>query len=392
MQVNAMITYTLSPVHTDAYYVERARELLRLNADFISIKDPTGLLTPERGTDALSGDGRGRRRRFPCSFTRIASRASPPRSTRSRSRRGFRHGYTAAEPLANGASLPATEDIDARATRAGLRHRHRLRKRLPRCPDISRWLAEREGKPRGQIAPYDPALYEHQIPGGMISNLRSQLAAMQLEHRLPEILEEAAQVRRDLGYPIVVSPFAQYIVTQAMLNVVQGERYKTIPDEMRKYALGYYGKLAARAFRRFSWSAPNIRPQDFVTDAPAGTSRPGCRACAPSSAPRRERRGPAARRLLRRQAARAAAEAGAAISVPHVPAPRIDPPHRHPLGLIAGARIRFAGTDISPFRLTAPARTRPVTGSVLSARSSSRWRSRAWRASSAASPDSAARW
>jgi oxaloacetate decarboxylase alpha subunit len=79
----------------------------------------------------------------------------------------------------------------------------------------------------------------------MISNLRSQLAAMMLEHRLPQILEEAERVRHDLGYPIVVSPFAQYIVTQATINVVQGERYRTIPDEIRKYASGYYGKLAA---------------------------------------------------------------------------------------------------------------------------------------------------
>ena len=68
---------------------------------------------------------------------------------------------------------------------------------------------------------------------------------MRLEHRLPEILEEVAQVRRDLGYPILVSPFAQYLVTQATLNVVQGERYKTIPDEIKNYARGYYGRLAA---------------------------------------------------------------------------------------------------------------------------------------------------
>ena len=108
------------------------------------------------------------------------------------------------------------------------------------------WLCAAEDKPRGEIARYDPALYAHQIPGGMISNLRYQLQVMKLEHRLPEILEEAARVRHDLGYPIVVSPFAQYIVTQSVLNVVQGERYKTIPDEIRKYASGHYGRLAAR--------------------------------------------------------------------------------------------------------------------------------------------------
>jgi pyruvate/oxaloacetate carboxyltransferase len=89
-----------------------------------------------------------------------------------------------------------------------------------------------------------------------------------MEDRLPAILEEIPQVRRDLGYPIVVSPFAQFIVTQAVLNVVQGERYKTIPDEVRKYAMGFYGKLAAEPSAEFMQRA-NIRPQDLVTEPPA---------------------------------------------------------------------------------------------------------------------------
>jgi pyruvate/oxaloacetate carboxyltransferase len=125
----------------------------------------------------------------------------------------------------------------------------------------------REDKPCGKVAQYDPALYEHQIPGGMISNLRYQLETMKLEHRFPEILEEAARVRHDLGYPIVVSPFAQYIVTQSVLNVVQGERYKTIPDEIRKYAAGYYGKLAAKPSDEFLERA-NLKPDEFVTERP----------------------------------------------------------------------------------------------------------------------------
>src|SRR5688572_32046079 len=91
---------------------------------------------------------------------------------------------------------------------------------------------------------------------------------MGIEHRLPEIMEEATRVRHDLGYPIVVSPFAQFIVTQAVLNVVQGERYKTIPDEVRKYACGYYGKLAAEPSAQFLERA-KIRPDERVTERPA---------------------------------------------------------------------------------------------------------------------------
>jgi oxaloacetate decarboxylase alpha subunit len=97
----------------------------------------------------------------------------------------------------------------------------------------------------GAPAEYDLFHYEHQVPGGMITNLKAQLAQMGLVHRLGEVLEEIARVRRELGYAIMVTPFSQLIATQAMFNVVCGERYRIIPDEIVKYAFGYYGALAA---------------------------------------------------------------------------------------------------------------------------------------------------
>src|SRR5260370_38395369 len=80
------------------------------------------------------------------------------------------------------------------------------------------------------------------MPGGMVSNLKSQLATLGIAHRLPEVLEESARVRCELGYPIIVSPFAQFVMTQAVLNVMGKERYGTVPDEGRKYGLGDYGE------------------------------------------------------------------------------------------------------------------------------------------------------
>lgn len=265
MQVNAMMTYTLSPVHTDAYYVERTLELVQLQADFISIKDPTGLLTPERAhtlfpavVQAAAG--------IPVQLHSHCQSGLAPEVYSLAIQNGFRYGYTAVEPLANGASLPATEEIAQRARRLGYATGLDLGA-LAEVSGYFSWLCEREGKPRGQVATYDPALYEHQVPGGMISNLQSQLRMMHMEERLPEILVEAAQVRRDLGYPILVSPFAQFIITQAVLNVVQGERYRTIPDEVRKYAMGYYGKLAAPPAEVFLERAA-IRPDEIVDDRP----------------------------------------------------------------------------------------------------------------------------
>jgi oxaloacetate decarboxylase (Na+ extruding) subunit alpha len=265
MHVNAMMTYTLSPVHTDAYYVERTQELVRLNADFISIKDPTGLLTPERARTlfpAVIQAAAG----IPLQLHSHCQSGLAPAVYTVAMESGFRYGYTAAEPLANGASLPATEEIAQRAERLGYETGLDLGA-LAAVSGYFDWLCEREGKPRGQVATYDPALYEHQVPGGMISNLKSQLRMMHMEARLPEILVEAAQVRRDLGYPILVSPFAQFIITQAVLNVVQGERYKTIPDEVRKYAMGYYGKLAAPPAEVFLERAA-IHPDAMVDDRP----------------------------------------------------------------------------------------------------------------------------
>lgn len=271
MKVNAMMTYTLSPVHDDEYYAERARELVAMGVDFISIKDPTGLLTPARGVTlfpAVVAAARG----VPLQLHSHCQSGLAPEVYSEAMRAGFEYAYTALEPLANGASLPATRDIRERALALG-RGCALDSRAMAEASRYFDWLCVRENKPRGEVAQYDPALYEHQIPGGMISNLRYQLEVMKLEHRLPEIMQEAARVRRDLGYPIVVSPFAQYIITQAVLNVVQGERYKTIPDEVRKYARGFYGRLAAQPSAEFLERA-DIRPEERVTERPAAHLEP----------------------------------------------------------------------------------------------------------------------
>ena len=108
-----------------------------------------------------------------------------------------------------------------------------------------RKIAEQEDKPLGRPIAYDSFHYEHQIPGGMLSNFHSQLAHAGLGHKFEELLAECARVRRELGYPIMITPFAQLVGTQAVFNVVQGERYGVVPDEIKKYALGYYGHLLA---------------------------------------------------------------------------------------------------------------------------------------------------
>ena len=105
--------------------------------------------------------------------------------------------------------------------------------------------AKAAGKPVGVPNEYDAAAFDHQVPGGMISNFRAQLSQAGLSHKLPEVLDECARVRAELGWPIMITPFSQFVGTLAVLNVVNGERYKIIPDEVKMYALGYNGKLLA---------------------------------------------------------------------------------------------------------------------------------------------------
>ena len=107
-------------------------------------------------------------------------------------------------------------------------------------------IAEQEGLPIGQPAEYDLFHYEHQLPGGMTGTLKNQLKDRGIETSLPAILEEIATIRRELGYPVMATPFSQLIGTQAVMNLMTpGERYKFAPDEIITYVLGHYGKPVA---------------------------------------------------------------------------------------------------------------------------------------------------
>jgi len=89
---------------------------------------------------------------------------------------------------------------------------------------------------------YDYTQYQHQVPGGMLSNLRHQLRKVGLEHKFPQALEESIRVREEFGYPIMVTPLSQFVGSQAAINVIVGERYKEVTDQIIQYALGYWGK------------------------------------------------------------------------------------------------------------------------------------------------------
>jgi oxaloacetate decarboxylase alpha subunit len=115
-------------------------------------------------------------------------------------------------------------------------------------------IAKQEKLPIGAPLEYDYGQTIHQVPGGVISNLRHQLAEMRIAHRLDEVLEESVRVRKDLGYPIMVTPHSQFMVTQSAINVITGERYKHVIDEVILLALGVYGEDSG-----YTWMDQNLK-------------------------------------------------------------------------------------------------------------------------------------
>ena len=238
------LVFCESPVHDDAFFAAKASELVRrARVDWLMIKDSGGLLTVDRvrtlvpALRAAVGD-------TPIELHSHCLTGITPLVYHEAVRLGVDLVDTSIAPLANGAAQPATQTMARNLRELGFSIPIDLRV----IDELGGWLrriADQEGRPLGVPHAYDAFHYEHQLPGGMLSNLKAQLASAGLAERFDAVLHECAAIRRELGWPIMVTPFAQLVGTQALLNVVHGERYRVIPDEVKKYALGYYGRLLA---------------------------------------------------------------------------------------------------------------------------------------------------
>ncbi len=237
------LVYSISPVHTDAYYAERARAVAAsAHVDVLTLKDPGGLLTPER-VRTLVPALREAAPNLPLEVHSHMTATLGGASYLEAARRGASFVCTAAEPLANGTSQPSAEQTIARLREEGFRV-ELDDESLAEMSAYFATLAERLGLPVGAPLEYDPSVYEHQLPGGMTSTLRRQLAEIGMEHRWHDVLDELPRVRQELGWPIMVTPLSQFIGVQAFLNVTTVERWSQIPDEVVRYVLGQYGPPA----------------------------------------------------------------------------------------------------------------------------------------------------
>lgn len=239
------LVYSISPVHTDAYFAERCRLAATLPVYRICLKDPGGLLTPERTRDLVPivlANSNG----IPVEFHTHCTTGLGPLCTLEAIKLGIETVSTAIPPLSDGASNPSIFNVAENARALGYEPEVDLESLKP-VSDHFASVAKREGLPVGAPVAYDASQYHHQVPGGMISNLAHQLRLVGMEDRLSETLEETVRVRAELGYPVMVTPLSQFVGSQAAINVIVGERYKEVTDQVIEYALGYYGEEAVPA-------------------------------------------------------------------------------------------------------------------------------------------------
>jgi oxaloacetate decarboxylase alpha subunit len=237
------LIYSVSPRHTDEYYAERTRQAATLPVFRLCLKDPGGLLTPERIrtlVPVVLQNSNG----IPVELHSHCNTGLGPLNALEAVKLGIRIVNTGIPPLADGSALPSIFNVAHNLRALGYRPVIDEEGLRPVSAHF-KTIAEREGFPIGVPAEYDYEQYQHQVPGGMISNLAHQLRLVGKENQLQEVLEETIRVRADFGYPIMVTPLSQFVGSQAAINVIVGERYKEVTDQAINYALGQYGEEGA---------------------------------------------------------------------------------------------------------------------------------------------------
>jgi oxaloacetate decarboxylase (Na+ extruding) subunit alpha len=233
------LSYTISPVHTIEKFVEYAREQVQLGVDSLCIKDMAGLLSPVRSKELVGALVKefGLPVQVHCHATSGMSETAYLEGVKA----GAGAIDSAVASMSGFSSQPAVETLYHIFTEMG----YDLNLDMDAIRKVNKYFAElapRRAKGRGHEAAVDGEILIHQIPGGMISNYRSQLEQQDAIEKLPEVLEEVTRVREDLGFPPLVTPTSQIVGTQAVMNVLAGERYKIVPQEVKNYVKGMYGR------------------------------------------------------------------------------------------------------------------------------------------------------
>ena len=238
------ISYTTSPVHTIPAYVKLAKAQADMGVDSLCIKDMAGILTPGAARELVAA----LRKALPDMPVQVHSHMTSGMAAAmymAAVEAGAGCVDCAISTMSSFSSQPPTESVVAILESEGFDTGLDQRK----LAEINAYFRElkkkRQPASSAKVEPVDAGVLVHAIPGGMISNLRSQLAQQDALDRLPEVLEELPRTRADMGYPPLVTPTSQIVGVQSVLNVLSGKRYSMVTDETKRYAAGYYGRTPA---------------------------------------------------------------------------------------------------------------------------------------------------
>ncbi len=277
------ISYTTSPVHTVEAYVKLAKDQEAMGIDSLAIKDMAGILTPGAARELVGALVKA----LPDMPIQVHSHMTSGMATAmymAAVEAGAGCVDTAISTMSSFSSQPPCESIatilESEGFSTGLDKK--------KLAEINAYFAElkkiRQPPSSAKMEPVDAGVLVHAIPGGMISNLRSQLAAQDALDRLPEVLEELPKTRADMGYPPLVTPTSQIVGVQSVLNVLSGRRYSMVTDETKRYAAGYYGRTPAPIEKKLQKKLiGDLKP---ITCRPADLLEPGLAAAAKAIPPK----------------------------------------------------------------------------------------------------------
>ncbi len=241
--VQACLSYTISPIHTVDYFVDKFIELKKMGADSVCIKDMAGMISPKRAYDIIKGTkeaGVNLPMDLHSHYTSGMTGMAYQRAVEA----GADILDTSLSPISGGTAAPATESVVAALQGTEWDTNYNLELLIEcRTYFLKVWEKYRHLH-RFDALKVDPSVTLHQIPGGMLSNLIFQLEEQGARDKYRQILDETSRVREELGYPPLVTPTSQVVGVQAVMNVLHG-RYKVIPKETKDYCRGMYGKPPA---------------------------------------------------------------------------------------------------------------------------------------------------
>jgi len=242
-EIMAALIYTLSDAHDDAFYANLAAALAKCpDIDRAYLKDPSGLLAADRARTLIPAI-QAAAGKLALELHSHCTIGMAPYTYTVAADLGIDVMHVATGPLGSGTSLPPSLHTVANLRELG----HTVEvddAALARMNDYLERLARAEGLPFGQPREFDARFFHHQVAGGVMTTTKRQLEEVNLGHLMPEVMLEVDRVRAELGYPIMVTPFPQIVCTQAMFNVIDKERYATVPDQVIRYVLGRFGRPA----------------------------------------------------------------------------------------------------------------------------------------------------